>query len=219
MNQAELWQAVDDYLEDPASTLDYGATINDWDVSRVTDFSRVFDASTIQGVRNPAAATFNEPIGSWDVSSATSMLLMFDGARMFNQDLSSWNVTSVRTMWAMFQDARSFNQDISMWDMSNVERAPWMFAGATSFNQNLAAWNVSSVADAKCMFASWPVNMVDTMSFNQNLCEWRNRLPASVDVTGMFSGGCSEFFGPSHSCPVQTDPILRDGPYCHECNR
>lgn len=211
-DRAALLQAVDDYLEDSDLTLEYGATINDWDVSRVTDFSVLFDA-TGAFVRNEAAAGFNDNIGDWDVSNAVTMLGMFDGATSFNQDLAKWNVSSVRNMNSMFLRASAFNQDLSSWDMGSVENTVRMFAGATRFNQDLSQWNVSSVTEASWMFAT-------TRLFNQDLCDWGTQLPVNANVEGMFSGagGQDGWNLPAMACPSQVDPTLPNGPLCHLCN-
>jgi surface protein len=47
--------------------------------------------------------TFNEPIGSWDVSNVIDVSYMFDGAKSFNQNIGSWDVSSVTDMGSMFR--------------------------------------------------------------------------------------------------------------------
>ena len=64
--------------------------------------------------------TFNQDIGSWDVSGVNSMSSMFKNASFFNQDIGSWDVSNVIGMDSMFKDATSFNQDIGSWDVSGV---------------------------------------------------------------------------------------------------
>lgn len=58
----------------------YGS-MEDWDVSQITDFSQLFDATN----RNPSAATFDADISRWNTSSSTSMAAMFRGCTNFNQ--------------------------------------------------------------------------------------------------------------------------------------
>ena len=53
-------------------------------------------------------------------SGITSMFEMFRNAATFNEDISSWDVSSVTTMSSMFNSAWAFNRDISSWDVSSV---------------------------------------------------------------------------------------------------
>jgi surface protein len=52
------------------------------------------------------ATAFNQPIGSWNVSSATNMSQMFENATSFNQPIGSWNVSNVTDMSGMFEGAQ-----------------------------------------------------------------------------------------------------------------
>lgn len=102
----ELIDAVQGYVnDDPQVLQDYGANINDWCVSGLTDLSGVFSGLT----------NFSEPIDQWDVSNALEMNDMFRDATSFNENIASWNVSNVRTMRNMFFNADSFNQPIGSW--------------------------------------------------------------------------------------------------------
>ena len=111
------------------------------------------------------ASSFNQPIGTWDVSSVIHMNCMFWYASSFNQPIGNWDVSSVTRMWGMFREAPSFNQPIGDWDVSSVTDMGYMFYGASSFNQPLGDWDVSSVIYMYDMFSG-------ASSFNQPLGSW-----------------------------------------------
>jgi surface protein len=74
-------------------------------VSHVTEFYSMFSGAT----------AFNQPLNSWDVSSALSMSNMFDSLTGFNQPLDSWDVSNVTNMYNIFR-----NSALSVGNYSNI---------------------------------------------------------------------------------------------------
>ena len=123
---------------------------------------------------------FNQDIGSWDVSNVTGMSYTFKETP-FNQDIGLWDVSSVYQMTEMFQDS-DFNQDISSWDVSNVTDMSAMFISANTFNQDISGWDVSNVTDMARMF-EW------ASSFNQDIGNWD--VSSVTNMSMMFYGAIS----------------------------
>ena len=74
-------------------------------------------------------------------SGVTDMNSMFRGATSFNQDIGSWNVSSVTNMNYMFRDATAFNQNLSGWCVSNIATEASDFdTGATSWVLARPVW-------------------------------------------------------------------------------
>ena len=166
----------------------FDGDISKWDVSNVTDTSRMF----------VSAASFNGDISEWDVSQVTTMQSMFYGAKAFNQNISEWKTSKVTNMKAMFYDANVFNGDISKWDVSKVTNMKAMFEYAHMFNSNISGWDVSKVTNMQQMFhdarvfnqdiSRWKVSKVTNMSymfseakaFKHNLDAWGERLNPAI---------------------------------------
>jgi len=116
------------------NSLIWNDSVNNWDVSNVTEMTGMFREATL----------FNQPIGNWDTSNITDMLQMFNGASSFNQDIGDWDVSNVADMNAMFFDATSFNQDLSGWCVENIPTVPPNFdQGATSWVLPRPNWGVA----------------------------------------------------------------------------
>ena len=96
-------------------------TINEWDVSRVTNMHLVFRE----------AYFFNQDLSKWGVSRVTNMRGMFMQATSFNQDVSKWDVSRVTEMDEMFYEAESFKQTLcgETWVNSKASKNE-MFSGS-----------------------------------------------------------------------------------------
>ncbi|MDT0622607.1 BspA family leucine-rich repeat surface protein [Croceitalea vernalis] len=176
----------------------FRVSLNGWDVSNVTDMSRIFkgtggtvnvevsswDVSNVTDMSEMFSDTgsFNDDLSGWDVSSVTNMSGMFNGADSFDADISGWDVSKVTDMGDMFRGARSFNVDISGWDVSNVTDMGGMFFSAADFNVDISVWDVSKVTDMSFMFVS-------ASDFNQDIGVWATT--SLTDASRMFSSANS----------------------------
>ena len=110
--------------------------IREWDVSRVTDMSRVFAHSKF----------FDSDRSTWDVSRVHDMSSMFLGAVSFNGDLAKWDVSRVKDMYGMFWVAAFFNRKLfgPAWVHSKAKKTI-MFSG-TSGSISPTTCNETSVS-------------------------------------------------------------------------
>ena len=132
-------------------------------------------ASAFRGCSNLVINASDVP----DLSQATNMSYMFDGASSFNNDISNWNVSKITNMVGVFDNASSFNQDLSAWDMKNVTIIQWMFYNASNFNGELNWANTSKIENMNGAF-------YHATSFNQDISSWDTS--KVTDMTDIFSG-------------------------------
>eukprot|EP01033_Poteriospumella_lacustris_P014242 gene14242-biopygen6464 len=174
ISQANVHQAVREWIDNRKTALVRYGHVRDWDVSSVTSMAGLFQASA-----------FNDNISGWDVSRVTSMHAMFRDCASFNVSLTSWNTSRVTDMSAMFHGATSFNCPIDAWDVACVTDCNAMFHGAASFNQPLQCWTMSRVTDMTRMFAG--ANMFHgATAFNASLDDWD--VSNVVTMQNLFNG-------------------------------
>ena len=159
----------------------FNPDISSWDVSNVTDMSRMFKRKGTNDIgeyyerESIEFGVFNNDISKWDVSNVTGMSGMFFGCSVFAQDISSWDVSKVTDMSQMFVSSKI--QDIGSWDVGNVTNMSAMFAYSYyNIQLEFENWDVSKVTNMSGMFwgnrndsneikiASWDVSNVTDMS-------------------------------------------------------
>ena len=123
-----------------------GLTLNDWNVSTITNMRRMFLEADI----------FNGDISSWNTAKVTNMYEMFSEAKAFNQDIKrdgdSWNTGNVTDMTNMFYKATAFNGNISNWDTSSAILMGRVFGSCGVFDQDISSWDVSKVTNMQSLF-------------------------------------------------------------------
>ena len=118
------------------------------------------------------SSSFNQAIGSWNITHVIDMSYMFRYAQRFNQDLTNWNVRGVGNFQSMFEYATSFNGDVTAWDVrgaGTVETCTTdmygntycytgsminMFSGATAFNRDVRKWQIGANVGVSSMLSS-----------------------------------------------------------------
>jgi len=164
--------------------------IGEWDVSRVSDFSKLFKNLT----------DFNEPLNDWVVNSATNMEGMFAACQSFNQPLHKWIVSKVTDMGGMFYECQSFNQPLHKWDVSKVTDMGAMFYQCNELNHSLNDWNVENVKYMDSMF-------MNCFNFDQPLNKWNVSKVTNMD--DMFHG-CESFDQPLNGWDVGNVTDMED---------
>ena len=166
-----------------------GATLNDWDVSTITNMEYMFSGNVYGdkfvkelGSNKSESVNdymiFNADISGWNTAAVTTIHGIFDQCKAFNvggtQDLNKWNTAAVKDMRNAFGNAEKFNGDISTWNTANVTIMDGLFNGARSFNGDISTWNIANVTSMIYMFNN-------AVKFNGDISNWN-----TAKVTNMY---------------------------------
>jgi len=121
----------------------FNGDISLWNVSNVTDMTRMFFDSE----------NFNCDLSGWNVSKVLYMEEMFTNCKNFEgKGLKNWKTKNLINTKRMFKECIKFNEDISGWDMSGVSSVTEMFYDCENFDKDISGWNLDSVKEFQGIF-------------------------------------------------------------------
>jgi surface protein len=173
--------------------------VSNWDVSNVTNMSRLFQGCVAMTTINcdnwdvgnveSFERTFHQlnivtlNLSSWDVSSATDMQIMFGTSNLLTSigDISSWDVGNVTNMSSTFacKLLQSVN-DTGNWDVSSVVNMSNMFDSNDEINISLANWTITQVKNFY-RFMRW-ADGLSTANYDATLISWASQTPSLNEV-------------------------------------
>ena len=125
----------------------FNTDISGWDVSGVTDMTRMLEACT----------GFNQDIGVWDVGNVTTVLNMLNGSTAFDQDLGSWDITSLTDATAFLLgvtlSVANYESLLVGWEANTHNSTVTFHGGNSQYNDPSAA----ATARAALVTDSWTI--------------------------------------------------------------
>ena len=159
--------------------------INNWNTSRVTDISGMFNGcSRIETIK----------LDNIDTGNVLYMGSVFNGCNsLVNIDVSKWNTGKVIHMSEMFYNCKLLTKiDVSKWNTSNVQGMRNLFSGCSSLTElDVSKWDTSSATTMSNMFnecsklANIDVSNFKTSNVANMTNMFRNcKLLENIDVNG-----------------------------------
>ena len=158
------------------SQVKFDANLGSWDVSNVTNMSRMFALCFIFNNIN------NSNINNWNTSNVINTSLMFVQAYEFNQPIGNWDVSKVQNMLGMFQNAWAFDQDISNWNLAGLNSN----TSLDFFMNNKTGANSYSTANYDALLIGWNNNKLATAN---GVANWRTDLRPNFGGAKYTAGG------------------------------
>lgn len=125
------------------------SSMENWDVSNVTNFSYCFQQCTNLSNLN---------LSSWDISSASAFNNMFYLATNFNGNLNGWNFSNATNLNYMLSQT-SFNTPVNNWTLGGTNKTMYStFYNTNAFAQDVSSWDVSKITTLFAVFGFTQVN-------------------------------------------------------------
>ena len=146
------------------TALVFNESVNDWDVSNVTNFNYALKAPR-----------FSQTLKTWDTSSATSLAFMVNVVNLVDSTLefNDWDVSNVTNFSQMFR-ANNYNKPLNNWQINtnnnvNMQR---MFRDNTTFNQDISDWNFSKVTSLSQFMSGKSELNYNPLYYDNLLIKW-----------------------------------------------
>ena len=162
---------------EPSIYLSEIISINNWDISKVSDMSNLFsnctllksipdisnwDISNVENISNLFYHCINlvsiPDISKWKIDNVRNMSYLFYDCKgiVSLPDISNWNTKKVSDMRSIFCKCSSLKAlpDISKWSTENVVNMSGMFQHCASLSSlpDISGWNVGNVVNMGGMF-------------------------------------------------------------------
>ena len=116
--------------------------------------------------RSCSAITTINNLNLWNLSSVTSIAIMFYGCTSFNGiGLENWNVSNVTVMVNLFSLCNAFNRALN-WNVSNVTDMAFMFENTAAFVQDISHFNFNKNVILQAFFVNksiYPATFYDAL--------------------------------------------------------
>jgi len=152
--------------------------ISGWDVSGVTNMSKMFQNNT----------TFNQNISNWNVSNVTNMQNMFADANAFDQNIGNWNVAKLVSANGMLNNTNisvdNFSGILYNWSLQNVQSNVTLGAAGLHYNATTGTQGYNTLTTSPknwTIFGAVPFSNVVTIQLTVTT-------PSSNRSTGLYLG-------------------------------
>jgi surface protein len=188
----------------------FNQDISNWDTSACTNFSNTFNGCTNfnNGLAPGATNTPGTGMDSWDTSRATTMFAMFQSASSFNQYLGSWDVSKVTTFEHCFKFMTNFQGNgLGNWDVSSSDSLDEMLFNCGNVNFAITHpnyWEIKPGADTNNCFLGTAMNGGQASGVSGRNCEFKfSTNPAdSTSLKNLLSS-----IGPEFNQDISTDSV------------
>ena len=161
--------------------------ISDWDISKVTDISYIFNGcKSLKSLPD---------ISKWNTSNVVNMRNLFSGCKFLSSlpDISKWDLSKAEDLSYLFSECYSLKNlpEISEWNLNNATDINHMFNSCSSLKEipDISKWNTCNIKNMIYLFAgcnslvkmpdisNWDTSNITNLISIFNSCQSLEELP------------------------------------------